>query len=243
MTLVYLFLQMKIHYMDLWIQIGNTIVPNTYLYIDYIFDKYFIAYKEGKGHGVIDDKGNTIVGFEYDILSKVGDRNLLKAVNMEKDGDVTTIFSKDLKRITTMKSMGINMADEYVEVYNSEKRLFINNNGEEKDAKEIFPNNKLYAFVSDEKWGFEDKNGNKIVENIYDYVTELNRFGFAGVRKDNKWAVMDENGKILTEDVFYFGDGNVKPEFLGKYYKTYKETGEIYYTNETDVDAYYESTL
>ena len=183
---------------------GKEIVPNTYLYIDYIFDKYFIAYKEGSGHGIIDDKGNKIVDFEYDILSKVGDRKLLKAVNMEKNGDVTTIYSKDMKRITTMKAMAINTADDYIEVYNNENRIFIDNDGEEKSAKELFPNNKLYANVSDKKWGFVNKEGSAVVENKYDYVTEFNRFGFAGVRKDNKWAVINENRRTFNRRYFLF---------------------------------------
>ena len=43
--------------------------------------------------------------------------------------------------------------------------------------------------------------------------------------------------------IFYFGEGNVKPEFLGKYYRTSKENGEIYYTNEVELDAYYEPNI
>lgn len=136
---------------------GKVIVDNTYLYIDYAFDKYFVAFKEGKGHGVIDKAGNTIVEFEYDIFSKVGDKDLLKAVKMGKDGDTTTIFSKTLKKITSMKAMAINIDDNYVEVYNNEQRVFIDNNGEVKTSKELFNTNKLFASNSNGKWGFETK--------------------------------------------------------------------------------------
>lgn len=136
---------------------GKVVVPNTYLYIDYAFDQYFVAFKEGKGHGVIDKSGNTIVDFEYDIFSRVGDKELLKAVKMEKDGDITIIFSKDLKRLATMKAMAINIDENYIEVYNNEERLFINASGEVKKARELFNENKLFANVSNGKWGFETK--------------------------------------------------------------------------------------
>ena len=101
---------------------GKVIVENTYLYIDYAFDKYFVAYKEGAGHGIIDKAGNKMVEFEYDVLSKVGEKDLLKAVKMKKDGDETTIYSKDLQKLTTMKTMAISIQEDYIEVYNNEDR-------------------------------------------------------------------------------------------------------------------------
>ena len=82
------------------------------------------------------------------------------------------------------------------------------------------------------KWGFEDKDGNKIVPNEYDYVTEFNTFGFAGVRKDQKWGVINENGEIVCECKYDFGE-TLRPEFIGKYYKTYTEYDEVvHYSDE-----------
>lgn len=91
-----------------------------------------------------------------------------------------------------------------------------------------------------ENGDLKQKNGETVITNMYDYVTEFNNHGFAGVRKDDKWAVMNEQGKLITEAIFYFGEGNVKPEFLGKFYRNYRENGEVYYTDEIDLDAYYE---
>lgn len=94
-----------------------------------------------------------------------------------------------------------------------------------------------------ESGDLKQKNGATTIANTYDYVTEFNRYGFAGVRKDDKWAIANEKGELITDMIFYFGEGSVKPEFLGKYYRTSRENGEIYYTNEIDEDAYYETNL
>ena len=82
----------------------------------------------------------------------------------------------------------------------------------------------------------EDKEENEKVQCTYDYVTEFNRFGFAGVKKDGLWGVIDEEGNIVCECKFNFeSEGEIiKTEFLGKYYKTYSENNVIYYSDETE---------
>lgn len=209
---------------------GNVIVLNSYLYIDYAFDGYFVAYKEGQGLGVIDKSNKVIVDFEYDVLSKIGDKKLLKAVKMGKE-DITTIFSKDMRKIATLSDMLIVIANDYIEAYNNDEEIFISNSGELKNAKDIFTNNKLFAVNKNGKWGFETLSGEIKVEPTYDFVTEFNRFGFAGIKKDKKWGIIDDSGIIITECTFDFEDSSSAPEFLGKYYKTYKENNEIYYAD------------
>ena len=136
-------------------------MENKYLYMDNAFDGYFIAYKEGEGLGIIDKQDKVLINFEYNGLNKIGDKQLIKAVNMDTDEEITTIFSKDMQRITTMKNVGMGVYDDYIELYNDEGEVYINNNGEIKQANEL-----------------------------------------------------------------------IKPEFLSKYFKTYKDNGEIYYSDE-----------
>lgn len=210
---------------------GKVIVANSYLYIDYAFDKYFIAYKDGQGLGVIDKDNNVVVNFEYNALSRIGDKNLLKCVKMGTEGDITTIFSKNLEEIETMLGMSNFVSADYVEIYNNEKEIFVDNDGNIKSAKDIFPDNKLYAVINNGKWGYEDKSGEIKVECTYDFATEFNRFGFAGVLKNGLWGIIDEDGKIVREEAFDFEENGINPEFLGRYYKTHKENNEIYYTD------------
>lgn len=222
-------------------QNGKVTVENTYLYIDHAFSRYFIAYKDREGHGIIDKDGNVLIDFEYDVLSKIEDKKILKGVNMEKNGDTVTIFSPKMEKISSLSGGNIKINSNYIELFNDSKSIFIDNEGNVKTAKELFENNKLFGIEKNGKWGFEDKTGNITVECKYDTVTEFNEAGVAGVRKDGKWGVIDENGNLISECIFEFGS-STKPEFLGKYYKTYKENNEIYYANEV-TDEIYENGL
>lgn len=172
---------------------GEELVKNEYLYIEYVFDKYFVAYKNEKGLGVIDKNGNVIISFEYDVLSKIGESKILKGIDMEENR--TDIFSSDMQKIISVKNANIEIHDEYIEIYNNEAINFITNSGELKKAKDVLTDNSLFAIYKEGKWGFEDKDGNINVEPEYDYVTEFNIFGFAGVKKGNKWGVMARRWK------------------------------------------------
>lgn len=211
---------------------GEIKVKNEYLYIEYAFDKYFVAYKNGEGLGVIDKDGNVCVEFEYDVLSKIGEYNLLRGVDMENN--VISIFSGNMEKLTSMENANVEIHDDYIEIYNDETTYFVTEAGELKTAKEILTNNTLFATYQNEKWGFEDKDGNIVVECVYDYVTEFNIYGYAGIKKDGLWGVIDEEGNIVCECKFTLDseEENTKPEFIGKYYKTYTENDEIYYSDE-----------
>ena len=222
---------------------GKTIVNCQYKYIDYAFDQYFIAYKEGKGLGVISKEGNTIVDFEYDVLSRIGNTKLLTAVNMGNKGDITTIYSEKLEKLVTVTGANIRVYDEYIEIYNEGTETFINNKGEIKTAKDIYPDNKIYGTIKNKKWGFENKSGELVVPCEYERVIELNKYGFGAVKKDGAWGIINENGDIITECVYKFNEEVAKPEFLGKYYKTYKDNSEMYYTNEINENVDFEGGL
>ncbi len=172
---------------------GNVVINNDYLYIEYAFDKYFIAYKEGYGLGVIDTKGNTTIEFQYDVLSKIGEYNILKGVDMEND--ITDIFSNNMEKTLSLEGANIEIHDNYVELYNEKETKFITTTGELRKATEILNNNKLFASCKDNKWGYVDADGNEKVPYEYDYATEFNKYGFAGINKDDKWGVIDENRK------------------------------------------------
>lgn len=210
---------------------GNVLVENSYLYMDYLFNEYFSVYKEGKGLGIIDKTGNIVVDFDYDVLSRVGDKDIVKAVDMGKKKVETTIFDKDVEKSVTMSEANISIYDNYIQVYNKNNIYFLDNEGHEKDEKDLFPSNKLFGSKENDKWGFVDASGTNIVPCDYELVTEFNKYGFAGIKKDGKWGIVDESGNVVCECSFKFED-SIKPEFLGKFYKTHKDNGEICYADE-----------
>lgn len=187
--------------------------------------------KKDRDFGIIDKNGQVIIEFGYDVLSKVGDKKLLKASTLSTEKETTIIYSEKLEKLCELTNAKIMMLDDYILLYNEEEEIFITNNGEVKKAKEILSDNKLFAVQKTGKWGFEDKSGNVKVEPEYNTVTEFNRFGFAGIKKDGKWGIINDSGDIIVECKFEFSESVDSPEFLGKYYRTYKENNEIYYSD------------
>ena len=81
---------------------------------------------------------------------------------------------------------------------------------------EVYPDNKLYSIQKDGKWGFTNHEGEVVVPCKYDLVTELNSYGFAGVKQDGKWGVIDASGKVVVVPSYEI-DTYYLPSFMGKY--------------------------
>ena len=62
-------------------------------------------------------------------------------------------------------------------------------------------------------------------------VTEVNEYGFAGIKLDNKWGVVDKNGKVLVEPKYEKIDW-LEPDFVSKYCKLNFGYGFEYYSDE-----------
>ena len=84
------------------------------------------------------------------------------------------------------------------------------------------------SFCGAADWGFVDKDGNKVVDYNYDEVTEVNKYGFAGIKQNGRWGIVDENGKIIVNPKYKLND--IEPIFIGEYYQVIYGNGEIYYT-------------
>ena len=88
---------------------------------------------------------------------------------------------------------------------------------EEKNIKELFIDNKLYVSKENSKYGFVDSKGNKVVDYIYDDATEINKYGFAAVKKDGLWGAIDKQGNVIIEPTYKL-DENLVINFIGKYH-------------------------
>lgn len=85
----------------------------------------------------------------------------------------------------------------------------------------------LIAAKKDRKWGFIDKEGNKIINFEYDDYKKFSE-GLAAVEKDNKWGFIDENGNIIIDFQYSlaqeFSEG-LAP--VAKLDESFKEFGDI----------------
>ena len=49
----------------------------------------------------------------------------------------------------------------------------------------------------------------------YDEITEINQYGFAGIKKDGKWGVINKDGEVILEPTYE--SNSINPVFIGKY--------------------------
>ena len=201
----------------------NVIIDNKYTFIDYLFDNYFVAQNEQK-IGIVDDKGKEVIKFDYDVLQKIEGTDLIQGIKNEN----IDLIDKNMKKILTMKNAQIDIKENYIKIYNSEDRKYLQYDGKEVSNINVIKEAKLFAKKSNNKWGFVDKNGNIKIQYTYDMVTELNEYGYAGIKLNGKWGVINSEGKIIQEPIYDLQE--LEPQFIGKYYKVDLGYGENFYT-------------
>lgn len=198
-------------------------IENNYKNISYLFDNLFtFTNQEGKC-GIIDATKGEVINAKYDLILKVDGINAIEA---REDDGTATIYSRDLHEICTMSGAIVeNINKNFAVVYNQTERIYIDLYGNTVENTKVYPNDKLYAFKKDEKWGFINKEGKVIIEPEYDMVTELNEYGFAGIYKDGRWGVINEEGKVIVEPIYEINSYYL-PKFIGKY--MYEQTETIH---------------
>lgn len=198
-------------------------IENNYKNISYLFDNLFtFTNQEGKC-GIIDATKGEVIDAKYDLILKVDGINAIEA---REDDGTATIYSRDLQEICTMSGAIVeNINKNFAVVYNQTERIYIDLYGNTVENTKVYPNDKLYAFKKDEKWGFINKEGKAIIEPEYDMVTELNEYGFAGIYKDGRWGVINEEGKVIVEPIYEINSYYL-PKFIGQY--MYEQTETIH---------------
>ena len=207
----------------------NVIIDNNYSYIEHISGEYFIVAKDGK-NGIIDLTGKSLVDLKYSSIYEIQGTNLLQAeINNNK---TVSLINSDMEIIKTMDNAIVEKKDNYIIMYSEDEFTYYDFDGNEKSAKDLFPNNKLFAKRINDKWGFVDVEGNLKVQNEYEMVTDFNEYGYAGIKQDGKWGVINQEGEIITKPIYeldwYY------PTFIGKYYRLNIWTSESQYSDDIE---------
>ncbi len=192
---------------------GNIIIEPKYEYLEEINTDIFMVKENGKS-GVIDISGNVKLESKYNYVAYNEKAN---AYISEDDSFNNEIYDSGFN----LKYFG------YLIETNEEKSYFkINENGQykyygfdftEKNVAEIEPGKTLFVSKKDDKYGFIDKDGNVIVEYIYDDALEQNEYGFAAIKKDGKWGSIDENGDIVQEPKYDLEEYYIV-DFIGRWH-------------------------
>lgn len=209
-------------------QNGIETTTNKYTYIDYLVGEYFAAYNQENQIGIIDHYGNIVLGIQYNLVQLIKDTNMIQVSDNNKG--LLEIYTSDIKQVATMKNAKLYAYSDYIKLVSDTETKYISLDGRILTNKQALPNNTLFAKSRYGQWGFEDKDGNIVIEQVYDMVTEFNKYGFAGIKEGDKWGIIRQDGTIIV-DPMYEIPSNTEPEFIGKYYKI-NYGGEMYFTDE-----------
>ena len=206
---------------------GEEIIAQQYSYIEYLNDNYFIVSKNDSKLGVIDDKNNIKIDITNDSLQKIDGTELIETVTTKDN--MIRLYSKDMSMVCEMEKANVETKENYIKISNQENVKYFSKEGKELKNTEVFTNNVLFAKKVGDKWGFADKSGKMVVEAKYDFVTEFNEYGFAGVKSEDKWGSVNTKGEVVIEPTYNLNELN--PSFIKSYYQVKNGLGEIYYTN------------
>lgn len=206
----------------------NVIINNDYNYMEYLPGDYFIVARDSK-NGVVDINGKFVIELKYDSISRINETNILQAETNKS----IELYNLNMKKITTMSNATIKEVKddkEYILLFSENDFKYLDKDGNILKAQELFKENNLFAKNVNGKWGFVDKNGNLKVQNKYEVVTDFNKYGFAGIKKDGKWGVIDQEGHIVQEPIYEL-KWNM-PEFIGKYYRVNAWYGDARFSDK-----------
>lgn len=207
---------------------GVETTTNKYTYIEYLQGEYFSAYNEDNQIGIIDHYGNIVLGIQYNLVQKIKGTEMIQVSDNSKG--VLEVYSSDIKQVAIMKNAKLYTAENYIKIVSDTETKYISLDGKIITNKQALPNNTLFATSKYGLWGFEDKDGKVVVNQVYDMVTEFNRYGFAGIKEGNKWGVIREDGTVIAAPTYEISS-NTEPEFIGKYHKI-NYGGVSYFTDD-----------
>ncbi len=201
-------------------------IKASYEDLKYMYSDYYIAKKSGK-YGVININNEEKIPFEYIGIYYNEDAELIQAEKAEQVD--TYIYNTNLELKLTGIISEINSEKGYFRIRIDNDYKYYNFKFEEKDSKDVLTTNTLFLSKKNGKYGYVDKNGNVVVEYIYDDAGEQNTYGFAAVGKDGKWGCIDKNGNIVQE-IKYSLPNNYKIDFIGKWHIC-EDLNAYYYTD------------
>ena len=173
----------------------------------------FIA-KQNDKYGIIDSQKAEKLGFIYQNIDYYEKADLYVS---EDESFNNSIIDNNFEVRQTGILVDIDEEKGYFELRQNDEYIYYNFNFETKKDSEIFTNRTLFLSRKDGKFGFVDKDGNVVVDYIYDDATEQNSYGYAGIKKDGKWGSINEKGSIIQEPTYNLDD-YLKIDFIGRWH-------------------------
>ena len=106
---------------------GKELIKADYLYIEYLFEDYFVVSNKDNKDEIIDSKGNKILESNFNIIQKIQNTNLIRTLNNETNE--TEIYSQNFERICVMKNANIEKQGNIIKIYNGIEEKYFDING------------------------------------------------------------------------------------------------------------------
>ena len=193
---------------------GTAVVNADYEELKYIFGTYYIAKKNGL-YGVISMTNETKIDFTYKSMEYIKTADFIQA---ENDSYKTDLIDRNFKVVLSDVIVSeLNLEDGYLRVREEEAYNYYNFKFEKKTSQEVLATNTLFLVKENGKYGYENKNGERIVDCIYDDAKEQNRFGYCAVKKDGVWGTLKSDGTVVVKPSVNL-DEHLYIDFVGTWY-------------------------
>ena len=193
---------------------NESILNSEYEYIKFIFDKFYIAKKDGK-YGIISSGGEKQLDFIYTSISYIESANILQA---EKENGKTDLLDNEFKvKLEDIIVSEININKGYLKARVEDNYKYYNFKFEEKTNFEMLPTNTLFLYKENGKYGYVNKNNEKIVDPFYDDAKEQNEYGYCAVKKDGLWGAIKSDGTVVVEPSINLEE-NLFIDFVSNWY-------------------------
>ena len=175
---------------------GKTIINPEYENLRFGSSDSFVAQKDGKC-GIINKDNSKEIDFIYERINYIEEADFFSA---EKDNLKTDVIDRNFKVVLTDVIISeLNTESGYLRVRDGDNYKYYNFKFEEKTNKEILATSTLFLVKENGKYGYENKNGERIVDCIYDDAKEQNEFGYCAVKKDGKWGALKSDGTVIVK--------------------------------------------
>lgn len=206
----------------------KTTIKNKYDFLEFTSNDNFIV-KTDSSYGIIDINEDEKVKSKYASIGYYDEAQVYELEPKNNTSGENTILNKDLQEIAKGIVNEVDSKKSYIKIWTQEDYKYFNLLGEEKESSEILKNSSIFLKKQDGKYGYVDKDGNVVVDYIYDDAKEQNAYGYAAVKKDGKWGAIDSKGNI-TSEIEYNLDEYLVIDFIGEYHLG-KDINLNYYTD------------
>jgi hypothetical protein len=194
-------------------------IPVQYEDLKFACDTYYIAKMNGL-YGIVSLENIVCLDFKYQSLSFLKTTNFYQAENADY---TTDIISRDLDvKLSNVIISELNTEKSYMRVRTNGEYKYYNFNFEEKSNIDVLKNNTLFLVKKGDKYGYVNKNGELIVNYIYDDAKEQNEYGYCVVKQDGLWGVLAQDGTVILKPSVNL-DSSLYIEFVSSWH-LYKDT-------------------